>query len=98
MENKVLILGAGLVAQPIVRYLLQEGMKVSVASNTPDNAALMIDHHANGNVIDWSVDDEVALDRMIAEHDIVVSLLPWVFHLTVAKYALKNKTNMLIPE
>ena len=74
MENKVLILGAGLVAQPIVRYLLQEGMKVSVASNTPDNAASMINHHVNGNVIDWSVDDEVALDKMIAEHDIVVSL------------------------
>jgi saccharopine dehydrogenase-like NADP-dependent oxidoreductase len=95
MENKVLILGAGLVAQPIVRYLLQEGMKVSVASNTPDNAASMINHHANGTVINWSVDDEVALDKMIAEHDIVVSLLPWVFHLTVAKYALKNKTNMV---
>jgi len=95
MEKKVLILGAGLVAQPIVRYLLGKGLKVTVASNTPDSAEAMINKHKNGTNINWSVEDKVALDKMIEEHDIVVSLLPYVFHLLVAEYALKHKKNMI---
>lgn len=95
MEKKVLILGAGLVAQPIVRYLLAQGVKVTVASNTPDRAELMIAGHKNGSNINWSVEDKHSLDKMIKEHDIVVSLLPYVFHMLVAEYALKYKKNMV---
>jgi len=95
MEKKVLILGAGLVAQPIVRYLLEQGVKVTVASNTPDRAELMIAGHKNGSNINWSVEDKPSLDKMIQEHDIVVSLLPYVFHMLVAEYALKYKKNMV---
>ena len=95
MEKKVLILGAGLVAQPIVRYLLAHGVKVTVASNTPDNAEVMINKHKNGTNINWSVEDKHTLDKLIKEHDIVVSLLPYVFHLLVAEYALKHKKNMV---
>jgi len=95
MENKVLILGAGMVAQPIIRYLLNEGIFVTVASNTPERAVEMVNNHINGKVVNWSVDDEKALDNMIKEHDVVVSLLPFTFHLIVARYALKNKKNMI---
>ncbi|HPS45537.1 MAG TPA: saccharopine dehydrogenase C-terminal domain-containing protein [Bacteroidales bacterium] len=95
MQKKVLILGAGLVAQPIVRYLLEKGIKVTVASNTPERAAVMINKHPNGTNITWSVEDKTTLDKIIQETDIVVSLLPYVFHLTVAEYALKHKKNMV---
>ncbi|MGD0710848.1 MAG: saccharopine dehydrogenase C-terminal domain-containing protein [Bacteroidales bacterium] len=95
MEKKVLILGAGLVAQPIVRYLLKKGLKVTIASNTPDNAEAMINKHKNGTNINWSVEDKLTLDKLVKEHDIVVSLLPYVFHLLVAEYALKHKKNMV---
>jgi saccharopine dehydrogenase-like NADP-dependent oxidoreductase len=95
MEKKVLILGAGLVAQPIVRYLLGQGVKVTVASNTPANAEVMINKHKNGTNINWSVEDKHTLDKLVNEHDIVVSLLPYVFHLLVAEYALKHKKNMV---
>ena len=95
MEKKVLILGAGLVAQPIVRYLLEKGLKVTVASNTPERAEVMLNKHKNGTNVNWSVEDKSSLDKMIGEHDIVVSLLPYVFHLTVAEYALKHKKNMV---
>ncbi|NVO01680.1 MAG: saccharopine dehydrogenase NADP-binding domain-containing protein [Bacteroidetes bacterium] len=95
MQKNVLILGAGLVAQPIVRYLLSQNMMVTVASNTPDRAKVMVDGHKNGIVIDWSIDNELKLEEMISNNDIVVSLLPYVFHLTVAKYAIKYKKNMV---
>ena len=95
MEKKVLILGAGLVAQPIIRYLLEQNINVTVASNTPDRAKVMISGHKNGTNINWSVDDKKTLDKLIKNHDIVVSLLPYVYHLTVAEYALKHKKNMV---
>lgn len=95
MEKKVLILGAGLVAQPIVRYLLNRGMKVTVASNTPERAEAMINKHKNGANINWSVEDRHTLDKMINDHDIVVSLLPYTYHLLVAGYAIKHRKNMV---
>ncbi|NTW34363.1 MAG: saccharopine dehydrogenase [Bacteroidetes bacterium] len=95
MEKKVLILGAGLVAQPIIRYLLSQGIKVTVASNTPDRADIMIDGHVNGVNINWSIDDKETLNDLIKNNDIVVSLLPYSFHLLVAEYALLHKKNMV---
>lgn len=95
MEKKVLILGAGLVAQPIIRHLLKFGLKVTVASNTPDRAEVMIAGNKNGKNINWSVDDKKTLDKLISESDIVVSLLPYAFHVTVAEHALKHKKSMV---
>jgi len=93
--KKVLILGAGLVAQPIVRYLLDNEILVTVASNTPDRAEKMINGHKNGVNVDWSVDNESKLDEMIGQNDLVVSLLPYIYHVTVAKHAIKHKKNMV---
>ncbi len=95
MEKKVLILGAGLVAQPIIRYLLEQGIKVTVASNTPDRAEVMIAGSPNGTNINWSVDDTATLDKMVKENDLVVSLLPYIYHVTVAGFAIKHKKNMV---
>lgn len=95
MDKKVLILGSGLVAQPIIRHLLGKGLHVTVASNTPERAEIMIAGHKNGVNVIWSVEDTSALDKLISENDIVVSLLPYAFHLLVAEYALKHKKNMV---
>jgi len=42
----------------------------------------------------WTVDKEAELEQMIAEHDLVVSLLPYTYHVMVAKKAIKHKKNM----
>jgi len=75
MKN-VLILGAGLVVRPIVRYLLEKGYHVTVASRTKSKAENMIDKHKNGIAIAWTVDQEKELDKMVSDHDLTVSLLP----------------------
>ncbi|MCX6257495.1 MAG: saccharopine dehydrogenase NADP-binding domain-containing protein [Bacteroidia bacterium] len=93
--KKILILGAGMVAQPIIRYLLNQGFQVTVASNTPDRAEKMIAGNIRGINVNWSVDDGKSLERMISEADIVVSLLPYLFHLQVAGKVLKLKKNMV---
>jgi saccharopine dehydrogenase-like NADP-dependent oxidoreductase len=93
--KKVLILGAGLVVKPIVNHLLSKGIHVTVATRTKSKAEAMISGHPNGTAIAWTVEDEAALDTMVAGHDLSVSLLPYAHHLLVAKYCLKHKKNMV---
>ena len=93
--KKVLILGSGLVAKPIIRYLLKKNFHVTVASNTPDRATEMIDGDPRGEVIDWDASEEMKLDSMMAGHDIVVSLLPYTFHVGVATLCLKYRKSLV---
>ncbi|MCX6285949.1 MAG: saccharopine dehydrogenase NADP-binding domain-containing protein [Bacteroidetes bacterium] len=95
MTKKVLILGAGLVARPIVKHLLSQGFCVTVASNTPDRAARMINNHPSGMTLNWEATDETALDALIGEHDLTVSLLPYTFHVMVARHCIAHKKNMV---
>ncbi|MDR4988994.1 MAG: saccharopine dehydrogenase C-terminal domain-containing protein [Bacteroidales bacterium] len=93
--NKVLILGAGMVVKPIVQYLLKKNISVTVATRTKSKAEAMIDGHPGGTALAWTVDDAETLDKMIAENDLTVSLLPWVYHTMVAKQCIKHKKNMV---
>jgi len=93
--KKVLILGAGMVVKPMVQYLLEKGMMVTVASRTKSKAEVMIGDNPNGVAIEWTVDKTDALDQMIENHDLVVSLLPYAHHVMVAKKCIAHKKNMV---
>jgi saccharopine dehydrogenase (NADP+, L-glutamate forming)/spermidine synthase len=95
--KKVLVLGSGLVSRPGVTYLLnQDHLEVTVASNQPKIAASLVKGYKNGRSEFIDVKDrEDGLPRLIKEHDIVVSLLPWVFHVQVAKLCLELHTHMV---
>ena len=93
--NKILILGSGLVAKPIIQYLLSRGHQLTVASNTPDRSDAMIEGNPHGVSVLWEAGDETSLDRLIEAHDITVSLLPYVFHVMVARHCVAHKKNMV---
>jgi saccharopine dehydrogenase-like NADP-dependent oxidoreductase len=93
--KKVLILGAGMVVNPIVRYLLDKNFIVTVATRTKSKADEMIGGHPNGRSVAWTVEQETELDAMIAEHDLTVSLLPYLYHVMVAKKCIRLKKNMV---
>ncbi|MEE4115697.1 MAG: saccharopine dehydrogenase C-terminal domain-containing protein [Marinilabiliaceae bacterium] len=93
--QKILVLGAGMVAKPLVEYLLDAGYRITVASNTPDNATRMIAGKPGGKSLYWEADDEFALVSMIRESDLVISLLPYRFHTLVAKACIAEKKNMV---
>ena len=93
--KKILILGAGMVVRPIVTYLLNKGYHVTVASRTKSKADKLINGHSGGRSVAWVVDNEEALDKYIAEHDLVVSLLPYAHHVMVAKKCIRHKKNMV---
>ena len=95
MSEKVLILGAGLVARPIIKHLLSKGYHITVASNTPARASLMINEHPSGKAVFWEAADEAALDTLIEDHDLSVSLLPYTFHVMVARHCIAHKKNMV---
>jgi len=93
--KKVLILGAGMVVKPIVTYLLDKDYFVTVATRTRSKAEDMIQGHKNGEAVAWTVDDLVKFDEMVSNHDLVVSLLPWTYHIMVAEHCIKHKKNMV---
>ncbi len=90
--KRILVLGAGLVSRPMVRYLLAvEDFEVSVASRTVSKAEELVGTHPRGRAIALNVDDSAALEGLVAATDIAVSLLPYTYHVTVAKLCLKHR-------
>ena len=93
--KKVLVLGAGLVAGPLVRYLLDQGFEVTVASRTVAKAARLIGNAKNGRALQLDVHDEQALGDLIGESDLAISLLPYVYHPLVARGCVERKKPMV---
>ncbi len=97
MKN-ALILGAGLVARPLIRYLLDHDAAVTQATRTLAKAQAMIAGHPNGTAIalDMSeVEEGERLPGLVREADVVVSLLPYEFHPKVAKLCLEAGKSMV---
>ena len=93
--SKVLILGAGLVARPLVRYLLDNGYEVVVASRTVSKAIKLVDNHPKGTAKELNLKDEELLKKEVSEADLVISMVPYAFHTTVARYCIEYKKNMV---
>jgi saccharopine dehydrogenase-like NADP-dependent oxidoreductase len=94
--KKVLVLGAGLVAGPLVRYLLKvEGFQVTVASRTVSKAETLIGEASNGKAVSLNVKDQAELERLISEHDLSISLLPYVYHPVVARFCVEHRRQMV---
>lgn len=89
--KKALILGAGMVARPIAHYLLDNGIQVTITSLIKSQAEDLIKGRKNAKALQWDVDDEETLEKLVAQNDISVSLLPYAYHATVAKYCVKHK-------
>ncbi len=94
--KRVLVLGAGMVARAHVRYLLDHGFSVTVASLIGSQAEEVVAGHTNGTALSLDITTEAdRLHSMVAEHDAVVSLLPWQFHPQVARACLDTGKHMV---
>ncbi len=93
--KKVLVLGAGLVARPLVRYLLDRGYEVTCASRTVAKAEALIDGHPNGKAHPLDLGNEAKLAEFIAETDLAISLVPPPLHPVVARHCLDAGKNMV---
>jgi saccharopine dehydrogenase-like NADP-dependent oxidoreductase len=94
--KKILVLGAGLVTRPHVRYLLDvPDFDVTVASRTVSKAESLVDGHPRGKAVALDVHDEGALEALIGQHDLSVSMLPYTFHPKVAALCVKHRKHMV---
>jgi saccharopine dehydrogenase (NADP+, L-glutamate forming)/spermidine synthase len=89
MRN-VLVLGAGLVTRPLVNYLLDKDFKLTVASRTVSKAEALVGDHPNGAALELNAKDDAALEKLVTESDLVISLLPYTFHVKVAELCIKH--------
>ena len=92
----ILVLGAGMVSRPMIRYLLdQPNYHVIMASRTVSKAEQMIDGHPQGEAISLDVNDDKKVEDLISKADVVVSLLPYTYHVKVAEMCIQHKKQMI---
>jgi len=94
--GKVVVFGAGLVVRAHVRYLLEQGFEVTVASRTVSKAEAILGGHPRGTPMAFDIDREPErLRGIVAGHDVAVSLLPWAYHPQVARACLDTGKHMV---
>ncbi|RLC62104.1 MAG: saccharopine dehydrogenase, partial [Chloroflexi bacterium] len=93
----VLVFGAGLVAGPLVQYLLdQADFQVTVASRTLSKAQALVGDHPQGKALAFDVArDSASLGDLVAQADLVVSLLPYVYHVQIAEQCVRHGTHLV---
>jgi saccharopine dehydrogenase (NADP+, L-glutamate forming)/spermidine synthase len=96
MTYNVLVLGAGMISKPLIRYLLDHPtFSVTMASRTFSKAEKIIDGHSFGKAVSLNVNDNSLLEKLISESDLTVSLLPYAYHVKVAKLCIKHKKHLI---
>ena len=94
--KRVLVLGAGLVSKPLVRYLLEQpDLNLHVASRTVSKAEALVDGHPRGSTSQLDVNNKNGLAAKIKGSDAVVSLLPNTYHVEVARICLDSNAHLI---
>ncbi|KAI0708787.1 saccharopine dehydrogenase [Cerioporus squamosus] len=99
--KKVLLLGSGAVARPCAEYVVRNpDNALTVACRTLKTAEALISDLPNATAVSLDAGSEdpekqAALEKAIAESDLVISLVPYIHHVNVIKAAIKGKTNVV---
>ncbi|KAH6971547.1 saccharopine dehydrogenase [Ilyonectria sp. MPI-CAGE-AT-0026] len=95
MAKKILVLGSGMVAKPCVDYLLRDADNLlTIGCRTITTAEKLVAGRSSATAIALDVKSP-DLDRHIAEHDLVISLVPFIYHADVIRSAIKGKTHVV---
>ncbi|MGB9894238.1 MAG: saccharopine dehydrogenase C-terminal domain-containing protein, partial [Candidatus Saccharicenans sp.] len=87
--KKVCVLGAGLVAGPLVEYLLSfDDLQLKVADIEVEKARQLVKDHPRGQAFELDLKNRQALTELIAGVEVVVSMVPYTFHPYVAGICL----------
>ena len=94
--KKILVLGAGMVSRPMIEYLLdQPDFHVIMASRTVSKAENMIQGHPQGEAFELDVNNDKKVEEFVSKADVVVSLLPYTYHVKVAEMCIKHKKHLI---
>lgn len=95
MPQSALLLGSGFVATPAVQFLSNAGVHVTVACRTIDSAQKLAGNFTNTKAVSLDVNDTSALEDATSKHDVIISLIPYTYHIAVVKAAIKAKKNVV---
>jgi len=97
--KKILVLGAGRSSQSLVEYLLEKSQEdqfqIILTDREKELALNRVRHHENGKALTLDVTNEKERDALIGDADLVISMLPVNFHLTIAEACLKYRKSMV---
>jgi saccharopine dehydrogenase-like NADP-dependent oxidoreductase len=80
----------------MIQYLLdQPDYHVIMASRTVSKAEQMIGGHPQGEAFSLDVNDDRKVEEFVSKADLVVSLLPYTYHVKVAEMCIKHKKQMV---
>ncbi|KAL1420475.1 hypothetical protein MTO96_024297 [Rhipicephalus appendiculatus] len=95
--KKVLVLGAGYVSAPLVEYLTRDDsvhVVIGTAFQKEGEALAIKTPNTESVVVDVTKTPD-GIQNLIKDADLVVSLLPYPLHPTIAQYCIAHKTNMV---
>lgn len=96
--RSILVLGAGRSSSSLIDYLLAHAnemkWKVTVGDVSEDAAKERVGNSPEGKAISFDVKKEGA-SAVIATHDLVISVLPAMYHPVVATFCLKHRKHLL---
>ncbi|KIJ50096.1 hypothetical protein M422DRAFT_777181 [Sphaerobolus stellatus SS14] len=94
--RKVLLLGSGFVARPAAEYIVRDPMNdLVIACRTFSSAQALAEALPRTTAISLDVNSTSALEKAVADADLVVSLIPYTHHTTVVKAAIKGRTHVV---
>ncbi|KAI0824304.1 saccharopine dehydrogenase [Trametes gibbosa] len=99
--KKILLLGSGAVARPCAEYVVRNPANaLTIACRTLKSAEALAGSLRNTTAasLDAGSEDpakQAALEKAVAEHDLVISLVPYIHHANVIRAAIKGKTHVV---
>ncbi len=97
----ILVIGAGLSASSLIRYLLTNSTtfnwQIRIVDQNLDLVKKKLNNHPNGVALSFNALDSNERRPEIEKADLVISMLPARFHIDVAKDCLELKTNLITP-
>jgi saccharopine dehydrogenase-like NADP-dependent oxidoreductase len=94
--KRVLLLGAGLVSRPLASYLTRwPDIALTVGDLDRTKAAQVLGPAERGRAVAVSTDDDGQVASLVAETDLVISLLPYTLHPKVARVAIVHRVPLI---
>jgi saccharopine dehydrogenase-like NADP-dependent oxidoreductase len=97
----ILILGAGLSASSLIRYLLAhseaENWHVKIVDQNLGLVQKKINGHPRAEAMSFNALDSKERKPAIAHADLVISMLPAIYHVEVAKDCIELRTDLITP-
>lgn len=95
MVQKVLLLGSGFVAEPVVDVLgAADGIELTVGCRTLETAQQLA-KSTESKAVSVDVTNTEQFEAVLKDHDVVISLIPYIYHPAVVKSAIKLKKDVV---